>query len=164
MTANDAIVELYKNGYSFSNDGFVVNKLGLKINGYLSKSTGYLIFSCRIKGEHKKIATHRFIAYCKYGIQLFRKGIEVRHLDGIKTNNTYSNIAIGTHSQNMNDIPEIIRKRKSLHASSFLKKYDNKSIKEFYLKTKSYKKTMNEFNIPSKGTLHYIIKNTAQSI
>lgn len=57
------------------------------------------------------------------------------------------------------DIPKQVRIKKSLHASSFLKKYENDEVKKYYNKTKSYKKTMSKFNISSKGTLHYILNN-----
>lgn len=95
----------------------------------------------------------------KYGDKLFEKGIETRHKNGIKTDNSWNNILIGNHSQNMMDIPKQIRVKKALHASSFLVKHNKDEIKKYHEKYKSYKKTMDKFNISSKGTLHYILNN-----
>jgi len=56
-------------------------------------------------------------------------------------------------------MPEEKRKKLAKHATSFLIKYDAEKIKEFYEECRSYKKTMEYFGIPSRGTLHHIIHN-----
>ena len=113
-----------------------------------------------LNGKSYSVTASRMVAYAKYGDDMFKKGIEVRHLNGNSTDNSFKNIAIGTHSQNMMDLPVEIRKSKAKRAQSFIKyKYsENKEkIKDFYNKTKSYKKTMLEFGISSKGTLWFIL-------
>lgn len=57
----------------------------------------------------------------------------------------------------MMDIPQNKRVEKAIYASSFLKKYDYAKIVAFYNNTKSYKRTMDEFNISSKSALRYIL-------
>ena len=42
-------------------------------------------------------------------------------------------------------------------ASSYWQKHNPDVIKKYYAKEKSYKKTMEHFNISSKGTLYYIL-------
>lgn len=103
---------------------------------------------------------HRLQAFQKYGENLFDSGMEVRHLDGNKENNSYDNIVIGTHSENMRDIPEAIRYSKALYAASFLIRHDKIKIRQYHFNNgSSYKKTMAEFNITSKGTLHFILNS-----
>ena len=151
----DNILEAFNRGYVVSLEGQAYNKKGEKV-GYLT-SNGRVSFKIRIKGISTTIPVHRLHAFQKYGHNLFNDGIEVRHLDAIPDNNSWENIAIGTHSENMMDIPEQIRISKAIHASSSLKKYNNKEIIEFHNIEKSYKKTMKKFFITSKGTLNYIL-------
>ena len=73
--------------------------------------------------------------------------------------NSYENILIGTHSQNMMDISKELRLKKALKATSFVRKYNKEEVIKFHNKSKSYKETMEKFNILSKGTLNYILKN-----
>ena len=152
----DKVIEAYNRGYVVSLEGQAYNKKGEKV-GYLT-SNGRVSFGIRIKGLSTNIPVHRLQAFQKYGHNLFNDGIEVRHLDAIPDNNSWENIAIGTHSENMMDVPEQIRISRAIHASSSLKKYNDKEVIEFHSIEKSYKKTMKKFFISSKGTLNYILK------
>jgi len=62
------------------------------------------------------------------------------------------------------DIKSEVRIAKSKHASSFIKVHNHDEIISFYKKEKSYSKTMNKFNISSKGTLHYILNKQVKKI
>lgn len=111
-------------------------------------------------GVSRPIFVSRLVAYIKYGDKIFEKGIQVRHLDGDSTNNDSNNIAIGTQSENMMDKPEEERIRLAHNALKYYRKFNDKqlqNIREFYRETRSYKQTMEKFNIVSKGTLNYII-------
>jgi hypothetical protein len=55
------------------------------------------------------IAIHRLQAFQKYGDLLYEEGTVVRHLNGDPGSNAWDNIAIGTMSDNMFDIPKQIR-------------------------------------------------------
>lgn len=59
----------------------------------------------------------------------------------------------------MMDVPEQIRIKKALHATSFCRKYNKDEVRKFHSHSKPYIKTMNKFGISSKGTLHYILNN-----
>jgi hypothetical protein len=90
----------------------------------------------------------------------------IRHLNGNSLDNSYKNIGIGTLSDNRNDIPKEIRLRNSLNASKksifYTRKFSDleiSNIRLFYNSCKSYKKTMKEYQISSKGSLHHILKN-----
>ena len=151
-----------KRGYIVTEEGILLNPKGCK-TGYFHKD-GYVKTSLRINKKVVGLYAHRLQAFQKYGKKLFIEGVVVRHLNGNSLDNSWINIAIGTHSDNMMDIPEQIRIKKAKHASSFLKKYNNDEIIEFYNTCKSYKKTMDKFNIPSKGTLNYIVKKNSQVV
>lgn len=144
----------YKIGYRVLSNGNAVNKKGDKVGSY---NRDYAHLTARNNGVWIRCKIHRLQSFQKYGKKMYEEGIMVRHLNGEKHDNSWENIAIGTLSQNMMDIPEDIRLAKALYATSFVRKYDKKDVKLFYEKCKSYKKTMKEFNISSKGTLHYIL-------
>lgn len=148
---------LVKRGYIITEEGVFLNPKGKEI-GKSINNNGYYQSTIKLNKKDKKVFPHRLQAYQKYGDILFKEKIEVRHLDGNTLNNSWINIAIGDRSKNMMDIPEQIRIKKAKHASSFLKKYNNKEIKEYHKIYKSYKMTMDKFNISSKGTLNYILK------
>jgi hypothetical protein len=154
-------IEAYNKGYRVTENGEVISHKGKTIKLYLG-SAGYYKFSFRseekIKDNRVSFCVHRLQAFQKYGQKLFRKGIEVRHKDGVKANNSWDNILIGTHSENMMDIPKHIRIEKALYATSFVRKYDKEDVIKFHKENgNSYKKTMEEFGISSKGTLHFIL-------
>ena len=117
----------------------------------------YYKFNIRFNGQISCVKVHQLQAYQKYGDEIFKQDMVVRHLNGNSLDNTYDNIAIGSASDNMMDIPEDVRKQKAKHASSFMQKYNHDEVYEFYQKTNSYKKTMEQFGITSKNGLHHII-------
>ena len=77
----------------------------------------------------------------------------IRHLDGNSLNNKEENIEIETSSDNMFDIPEKVRIKKSALANRI---YSNELIKQIRKDKElglSYKDLMKKYNIKSKGTL-----------
>lgn len=145
-----------KRGYVVSEEGVLYNPKGEEI-GFIEE--GYLITKLKRKNISTRLRAHRLQAYQKYGDKIFDKEIVVRHLNGNPLDNSWNNILIGTNKDNQMDIPKQIRVKRSLHATSFVRKYDKEEVKLFYKENKSYKKTMEKFNISSKGTLHYILNN-----
>lgn len=154
----DNIIYAHNKGYTVSIDGEVFYKGKKRTLMLKSKTCKYYCFSLRKDGVSIKVKVHRLQAYQKYGNEMFKEGIVVRHLDGNSLNNHYDNIAIGTHHDNSMDIPKNIREKIAINASSYMKKYNHEEIYEFYCKCKSYKKTMQKFNISSKNGLHFILK------
>lgn len=147
----------FKRGYVATEEGVLLNPKGLEI-GFV-KNSGYNSTMIRVKGKQVNFMVHRLQAYQKYGCKLYEDDIVVRHKNNIKGDNSWGNILIGNQSQNMMDIPKQIRIKKAQHAASFNTKYNKEDIKNFHNIDKSYKKTMNRFNISSKGTLNYILNN-----
>lgn len=142
-------------GYRIDENGDVFSP-SMKLN--LMKNAGvYLFFTIRVNEKCYKVMAHRFQAYFKYGDNMFEKGIVVRHLNGNSMDNSIDNIAIGTQSDNMMDIPKELRIAHSQKAGDAVRIYDHEAVYKYYLQTKSYKKTKEEFNIRSKSTIHAII-------
>ena len=153
---NLALIHSIKKGYRVDENGTVINPNGKPLKGFKNRDN-YIVICIRYNSKSISIMVHRIQAFQKYGYDMFKEGIEVRHKNGISTDNSWDNILIGTHSENMMDIPIQVRMSKAFYATSFVRKHNKKKIREFYSKHKSYAKTMKEFNISSKGTLHYIL-------
>lgn len=150
----------YNKGY-FVVDSIVYNKKGLIIRQSFNQS-GYFKFNIWYN-KILTISVHRLVAYQKYKEFLYKDGIEVRHFDGNPLNNSYDNILLGTHQQNMMDIKEDVRLKASVKASEKLRKFTDLEM-DVIRSDKSlgytYKELMLKYNISSKGTLHYILNTT----
>lgn len=159
-------LEFFKKGYYVDYNGNIYNKNGRQLNGCIDKNKGYFYGFMIYNKKKYHVYFHRFVAFMKFGNMLYCDRFEVRHLNGNKTDNSFHNIVLGSHSENMLDIPDDIRKKNglnaSLHSRKYTTKYDDeeiKNIKCYYYSSKSYVKTMNKFNISNKSTLFYILKN-----
>ena len=152
---------LVQRGYSINKDGQCFNPKGKLIKGRISTS-GYYNSAVRVDKKCTPFYFHRFVAYTKFGDRIYKKGIEVRHLDGNSKNNKWDNIEIGTRRDNSLDIPIERRIEYALNATSAMKVYSDdlvKDIKAFRDKGATYKQIMDKFGISSKGTLHFILNN-----
>lgn len=119
----------------------------------LQPGDGYPQFKIRLAGRKlAQVAAHRFVAFVKFGEQIYQPGMLVRHRDDNPANFHPDNLLLGTHSQNMMDKSPEARRRDASHP-----KHDLKAIREFYEVCGSYGKTMQHFGISSKGTLHSIL-------
>lgn len=150
----------YTKGYRINKKGEIINPKGDVINGYTETYKGYSRTKLSLRGldgKQLKVGAHRLQAYQKFGDDVFEKGIQVRHLDGNSLNNSWDNIAIGTQSDNMMDVPEHIRK---LRASQAGKKHDHDKIIEMHKSGFSYSSIMKELGISSAGTISFIVKNS----
>ena len=154
---NDAILIAYSRGYRVNKEGKLFNSKQKELKPYL-RPDGYRNFNIRIGKERVTISIHRLQAFQKYGTSIFNPNIVVRHLNGNPEDCTYDNILIGSHSDNMNDIPEDVRMKNALYATSFVRKWDKEIIKTYYNEY-GFKKTMDHFGISSKGTMSYIINH-----
>lgn len=164
---NKIVAKAYEKGYRVKSDGSVQgltkDTLCLKVS---KRQFKYYNFSACIEGNRENIGVHKLAAYQKYKEALFEKDIEVRHLDNDSLNNKPSNIAIGTKSDNAQDkLPEV-RKSAAIKASNNIRKFSDdemENIRRYYNECRSYKHTMEYFDIGSKGTLHYILNTKYQT-
>lgn len=151
---NLAILEAVKKGYSVNKEGQAFSSLGQITLNY--DKNGYARFSIRYNGDVVKISVHRLQCYQKYGSKIFEKGIVCRHLDSNPSNNNWDNLAIGTQSENMMDMP---KEQRILNASN-PKHNHMEIIKDYYENKLSYAKIMKKYGIKSKGTISNICKQS----
>lgn len=151
----DKVLQAVEKGYTVDNNRNVVGIRGLPLKIWENKC-GYYVFSIRVGKKAKTILYHRFLAYFKFGEKMFEKGIEVRHLNGVRTDNCFDNIEIGTHSENMMDKPKHVRQ---LMAKMSNKKHSDEFIDKLRkerLLGKTYKQLKEEFGL-CKATLSYYL-------
>lgn len=122
-------------------------------------------FTIRYYGQRVTIAVHKFVAYLKYGDKIFNDGIEVRHLDSNSLNNTWDNIAIGTHSENMMDMSKNNRIKKAIKAAKKIRKFSDVEVQQI-LKDRGLGMTYDNLCLKyntSKSTLNYFFNKAYYS-
>lgn len=151
---DEYIIEAEKKGYYVDKQGNVYSK-NKKLS--LSNMQNRYRFTIRYMGERVTIPVHRFVAYFKCGNKIF-ENLEIRHLNNNSLDNTWDNIDIGTHSDNMLDIPKEQRIKRAIHASKKNIRFDDETVKKI-LKDKrngmSYNELCGKYNT-SKSTLSYL--------
>jgi hypothetical protein len=155
---NQVIIKLVEQGYFSTPSGkiFDPNHNPVKLSTKYSKNYKhpYIVF----RRMYQMVYVHRFIAYELYGEKAFKKGLVVRHLDGNSTNNSHSNLKMGTPSQNMMDKPPEVRKQLAIMAS---RKANPRTVEQRYLiyealcHGKSYRSIEKLYGV-SRGTLSYM--------
>ena len=164
------IITAYEKGYRVLSDGSVKGIRKNKLKLYLTNKKSppyYYRFSVHGYDKKKhKVCVHQLVAYQKFKNLMFKKNILVRHLDNNSLNNVPDNITIGTQTQNQYDRPTESRLSHSIIASTYKRKFSDiemSHIKKYHSKVRSYKQTMERFEITSKGTLHYILNTNYQT-
>ena len=95
-------------GYRINESGDPVSPSG-EVLAKNQDRTGYWRFTVLSSdGKRRNVYIHRLVAFTKFGESLFEKGIEVRHKNGNESDNSCSNILIGTKSENeLDKAPEV---------------------------------------------------------
>ena len=102
MTRLEKINLFFDKGYTINKEGFVFNKKGDKVNGYLEK--GYKTMKLRhSKNKFVRLYFHQIIAYLKFGDEALKDGIVTRHLNHDRLDSSWDNIEIGTMYDNIMD-------------------------------------------------------------
>jgi len=125
---NKAMLIAYEKGYRVDSCGVLIGPGGENCSVNLS-STRYPIKSFQIEKGTPGISMylHKLMAYQKFGEAMFEPGIQVRHLNGNRSDCSFGNIAIGTQSQNMLDIPKE-KRGASIKAANARKKTPDEMI------------------------------------
>jgi hypothetical protein len=151
----NALKECKEKGYYVDTNGNVYGSKGYK---RLLKvmTTGYYAFSYKPKDKRSNISipVHRLQAFQKFGDRLFDEGIEVRHLNNNRLDNSFDNIGIGTHIENIQDNPKYLASHPKFPHEEIIK--DRKSGLK-------YKQLMEKYGIRSKGTIKYILKQSLKA-
>ena len=160
---NLAIIEGSKKGYKVVGDKIYNPKN--KILKYSDNNRGYPVISVSINESRTTIPVHKLVAYQKYGSLIFQKNIQVRHLDGNKCNFEYSNIQLGTPSDNRYDIPKQKRKEIAFKANLNRRKLSKQQADELrntYLslhKKRGFITNMARFYNVSRSLIKHLIHN-----
>ena len=151
--------EFSRLGYVINNEGKVYNINGKEIKGCIvgyKNNTKYRKIGFRVfQFPSYSLTIHSIQAFKKYGDTLFEKNLEVRHLNGNSLDNSWENIILGTHSQNMMDIPKENRSKKSSHPT-----YNHEEVLKDRKLGMTYKEIMDKHGIKSKGTVSHIINKS----
>ena len=147
------------NGWDIDRNGQITNpkgeiKKGSLTYGYLK--VGIKITELNISSYALKI--HKLQAYKKFGEEIFKQGIVVRHLNGNKTDNSWENISIGTQSDNMMDRPEEERKSHYKERKRVSEEVKLQLIRERE-SGKSYGQISKEYRIPLQTVKDNIKRN-----
>ena len=95
-------------GYAVTDDGRVISYKSrlLDVDRFEMKQCldkyGYPFVGLRVDGQRRKFSVHRLVAEAFLGPRPSPYH-QVRHLDGVRTNNNASNLCWGTHAENMAD-------------------------------------------------------------
>lgn len=144
-----------KLGFRVEKDGTLTkNGKIIKVNSRHSGPRTYLRTNIVYKHVSYTLNVHQLQAYQKFGNELFKDGIVVRHLNDISDDNSWDNIAIGSYKDNSSDISE--EKKKLMIPKP---KYDYKEVKELREKGLTYKQIMEVTGIKSKSTVSRIIND-----
>ncbi len=134
--SNIRIKSAYEKGYRAKEDGTIYNPKGKKI-GF--KADGRNVFNYSSEGLFSPIRFNRFNFWATAGQDALKKGVVVRHLNDIKDDDRFENLALGTQADNIAD-----KKRNG----SVRRKYTNKERKTihlYYLKY-GFANTVRKFN------------------
>ena len=130
-----AIIYSFDHGLNITSDGTVIGVRGKEKKTRVD-TRGYIVVKIGYEGISRPICVHHLQAYKKYGMKMFDDKMQVRHLNGDKTDNSFNNISIGSAKENMLDRPP---KERLIHSQLANKgrRFDNAQILEI---RKLYKK------------------------
>ena len=155
-----AVVESYDKGYRVSKSGKFLTPKGKEI-GY-KDSRGYICTKITLKsGDYSELLAHQLQAYQKFGDRALEEGVCVRHLNSDQIDNSYENISIGTHQDNMQDKPREIRLRVAKQAASHRRKLTEEQVRCLRKDRSagmSYKELSTKYGI-AKSTVAYIVNH-----
>lgn len=127
--SNELVRHVVKNGYRVDRFGNVYNTKGI-LRSCNKDKHGYNRFTIKYEGKCRSVYVHKVIAYQKFGEEAFKKGQQVRHLNGKQDDCSYENISIGTPSENIYDINVDVRKKRHLKLQNPLENFLTQTSKE----------------------------------
>lgn len=158
--STEYILEASRKGYFVALDGRAIGPTGVVLKLTLKGNAPYTYCKFNLKGL-KQVSVHRLQAYQKFGDKLFEPGVVVRHLNGNSLDNSFDNIALGSQSDNMFDIPEEVRLASALTAAKEQRKLswdEMLQLRKDRDNGDTYKTLCSRYTI-SKSTVSYIVNN-----
>ena len=160
--ADRLLVKAKNAGYRVEPDGSPVGLRGHRLKVQTCGKNGYLFIkvSCKPYGSYP-ISAARLQALQKFGGQLFSRGMEVRHINGDRLDNSWNNISLGTRSENMLDRSSEDRVTHAKHAARSLRKITDGQAVEIRRRVANGEKQIDiakEFGL-AKSTVSQIVNN-----
>lgn len=163
--SNQAIKIAYDAGYRIVK-GKILSPRKKELQGSIG-AWGYRVFSIRLPvsfvpgiRKTKQIKAHRLLAYQKFGDEIFKPDIVVRHKDGNPLNNLDDNILIGSQSENMMDKPIAARIISSMNASQKNRILTDEEVAQLktdrFVHGLTYQQLADKYEIGNKGHAHYV--------
>lgn len=116
-------------GYRVRENGDVYRTSGEEVSvSCCPKGYRFIKIQKRSLGINHRAHVHRLAALCKYGE--FSVDLLVRHLNDIKSDNSWLNIALGTTHDNAMDIPREKRVAKALKGAAVLRTVSVEIVRE----------------------------------
>lgn len=107
--SDEAIVLAYQLGYRANEAGEIFSPHGRKLSCNSPKKSGHLCNTFKLPGFNKRgymsVLSHRFVAYCFFGEEVFKHEL-VRHLNDVPDDNRIENLKPGSYKDNRSDIPK----------------------------------------------------------
>lgn len=162
-----AIFLAIERGYKISPKGEIINPSGIIIKGSWRGNgerngrhieTLYNYFTLRENNKLYTCFVHQFVAYLKFGDEVFQNQC-VRHLNDDYRDNSWDNIGLGSHSDNYHDMSKEKRSVLSLNSALKQRKYDYEEVRDFYNSCHSYNKCIEKFGMNG-SELHHILNKT----
>lgn len=117
----------FSDRYAAGSDGHVYSN-GTRLRAWKCGAGGHYAVGLRTHGKTVRLLVHRIIATMFIGQAPF-VGAEARHLDGDPTNNVPSNLAWGTHADNMADMVRHGRTNTRPHIAARLPRGDEHPLR-----------------------------------
>lgn len=125
-----------------------------------ANSFGYPTVTLTKNGRRKKVFIHKLVAHHFLGEK--PKGLQIRHLDGNKMNNHFTNLAYGTSKENAEDRRVHNRTASgSRIGTSKLSEHEVVEIRSAYKKRGDMVKLAKKYNV-SCANIYYIITNKSR--
>jgi len=156
----DRIRYAFKRGYKVSEDGREV--IGLRSDRPLTlrEEQGYLLFNVShpVHGIGP-VKVHQLQAYRLWGEKSLEVGIQVRHLNHDRSDNSEANLALGTARDNYMDQSARRRRQRAEHAAADRRALEDgevRELRELYEGDWTMRELADEFEI-SLATVHSIV-------
>jgi hypothetical protein len=157
----DAVRLTFDKGYRVNVDGTVASPLGrIRKLSSSKSSSGYLRFNVSHGSIKRPIYVHQLHAYQIFGEVALDLDVQVRHLDGDRQNNSRTNLALGSQSENMMDRQPEVRQQHAAHAASFLRSLTTEQVLAIRCDSTNgmgYKRLSAKYNIP-KSTIRDVVR------
>jgi hypothetical protein len=143
----------YDKGYRVI-DGNVISPNGLQLSLHFVGNRPR--FKIRNGRKMVNIYVSRLAGYQKFGEKLFQENIHLYHINGNPSDNSKSNLKLGTFSDAQMSKDENIRLLASINATESVRKHNHEDIIDMRNKGMTYEQIMKVTGIKSKGTISFI--------